>query len=74
MHLTFGHKARFIAPVMTTSKMTTFWNVIGPKELMYCLKHQMDLCGISFLGISSEDPSIRKICIKMHGFHHLVAQ
>ena len=33
MHLTFGHKARFIAPVMTTSKKPIFSNVIRPKEL-----------------------------------------
>ena len=33
MHLTFGHKTRVIAPIMTTSKMTTFWNVLRPKGL-----------------------------------------
>ena len=39
MHLTFGHKAKFVAPIMITSKMTTFSNVIRPKELIF-LKYQ----------------------------------
>ena len=33
MHLRFDCKTRFIGPVMTTSKMTTFSNVARLKEL-----------------------------------------
>ena len=33
MHLALGRKGRFIAPVLTTFKMTNFSNVISTKEL-----------------------------------------
>ena len=33
MHLALGGKARFIAPILTTFKMTNFSNVIRAKEL-----------------------------------------
>ena len=32
MHLALGRKARFIAPILTTFKMTNFLNVIRAKE------------------------------------------